>query len=145
MIRDDYQIASQRQFKTAPDRHPVHCGDHRLSEGEILGETGKASGPMVCIHRFPVCRRIEIPARGEKTRSRTGNDGDLKSGVLFKPGKHLIQAVTGNTVDGVGLGPVQGNQKHRSLLLGTYGADCLGNSHRVNPSVVVFLLDGVLC
>ena len=101
------QVAGQRQFEAAADRHAVDAGDHRLVQVAQFLQAGEAADAVVAVDRVAAGRRLEVPAGAEELVAGGPDDGDAQFGVVAERREGLAHQPRGRQVDGVGLRPVE--------------------------------------
>ena len=101
------QVAGQRQFETAADRHAVDAGDHRLVHVAQFLQAGKAADAVVAVDRIAAGRRLQVPAGAEELVAGGLDDGDAQLRIVAERLECLAHQPRGLQVDGIGLRPVE--------------------------------------
>ena len=116
-LGDDHQVAGQRQLEAAAEGEAVDRGDHRLVEVEEARQAGEAAGAEVVVGAFALGRGLQVPAGREEALAGAGDDGDPERGVVAELAKGLAHEAAGGGIDGVRLGPVEGDLQDRPVAL----------------------------
>ncbi len=121
VLGGDDQVASERQLETAAHGDAVDRGDHRLVEIEQLGEAAKSAGAVVrALVLAELGRGVQVPAGREETLPAPRNDSDAQIVIVPEGQEGLAQGAAGDRVDGVCLGPVEGDLGHVAPPLDSY-------------------------
>src|SRR5699024_1899610 len=108
-IGGDDEIGRQGQFEAAAHSHAVDCGDHRLVQVTQLLQAGEAADAVVAVHGVAFGGALQVPAGGEEFFAGGGDDGDAMLVVVAKALEDLAHFAAGCQINGVGLGPIQGD------------------------------------
>ncbi|EAU48416.1 hypothetical protein R2601_02548 [Salipiger bermudensis HTCC2601] len=125
MIGGEDDVGAERQLEPAAAGDAVDGGDHRLVQAAQFLQPAEAADAVIGIRRLALGRGLQIPARAEELLALRGEDCHAQRGIVAEFGEDLAQLAARRHVDGVGLGPVQGDFKHRTAAR---RQDVLGHS-----------------
>ena len=109
VIGGDDDVGRDHDLEAAAEGEAVDRGDHRLVEAGQFLQAAEAADAIVGIGRLAVGGRLEIPARAEEFLARAGEDGDAQVRIVAELRESLAHDAARRRVDGIGLGPVDGD------------------------------------
>ena len=135
MLGGHHEVGGQHHLESAAYGHAVDRRDHRLEQAGQLAEPPEAALAVVGLELLASGRRVEVPARAEEAVACAGEYRDPQIRIVAEGREHPAQLTAGSRVDGVGLGPIEGDLEHRPLhdRLHRAGRGCLSHG-RMPPS-----------
>ena len=121
MLRRDDEIARDHDFEAAAEGQTVDRGDHRLVEtGEFL-EAAESAHAIIAVGRLAFRRRLQIPAGAEEFLPRRREDRHAQLGIVAEASEDIAHDAARCGIDGIGLGPVDGDFEDGAAALGADG------------------------
>jgi hypothetical protein len=114
-------VRRDHDFKTATKGQAIDGRDDGLVEARQFLQAAETAHPIVCIRRFACGCGLEIPAGTEEFVACGGEDGHAQFGIVPEFHKDIAHDPAGCSIDGVGLGAVDGDFKHGAMAFGYDG------------------------
>ena len=121
MIGGNDDIGRDHDLEATAEGDAVHRRDHRLVKAGQFLQAAKAAHTIIGIGRLACGGRLQVPARTEEFLSRAGQDGDAQVRIVAEFREGLSHDPAGRRVDGISLGPVNGDFKDLTAALDNEG------------------------
>ena len=112
VLGGDDDVGRDHDLEAAAKGEAIDRGDHRLVEAGQFLQAAEAADAIVGIGRFAFGRGLEIPARAEEFLAGSGEDGHAQFRIVAELGEDIAHDAAGRGIDGIGLGPVDGDFEH---------------------------------
>ncbi len=114
----DDDVGRDHDLEAAAEGEAVDRGDHRLVEAGQFLQAAEAADAIVGIGRFAFGRGLQVPAGAEEFLARRREDGDAQFRIVAEGGEDIAHDAAGCGVDGIGLGPVDGDFEDGAAAFG---------------------------